>query len=115
MTTGLHDSIPPNALSETAARAALFELLEHARRVLDHAPADAKALIERASELLRGGNGNRSGLHFNDHAKGGLAAWQIGRVKAYIEANLSSAMARSRRNLMISSDIASALQSGFEA
>jgi AraC-like DNA-binding protein len=61
-------------------------LLETARRELERDKEAAKASLVTASHILQAEIERCSGA--NDFAKGGLAAWQILRVRAYIESNL---------------------------
>jgi AraC family transcriptional regulator len=64
----------------------LAKLLETARRELDSDRDAAKASLVTASHILQAEIERRSGA--NRSARGGLAAWQIVRVRAYIDSNL---------------------------
>jgi AraC family transcriptional regulator len=64
----------------------LAELLETARRELDNDREAAKASLVMASSILQSEIERSSGA--NGRARGGLAAWQIVRVRAYIDSNL---------------------------
>jgi AraC family transcriptional regulator len=64
----------------------LAKLLETARRELERDREVAKASLVTASHILQAEIERCSGA--NGSTKGGLAAWQIGRVRAYIDSNL---------------------------
>jgi AraC family transcriptional regulator len=64
----------------------LAKLLETARRELDSDREAAKASLVTASSILQSEIERSSGA--NGSARGGLAAWQIVRVRAYIDSNL---------------------------
>jgi AraC family transcriptional regulator len=64
----------------------LATLLETARRELERDRAAAKASLATASTILQAEIERCSGA--NGSARGGLAAWQIARVRAYIDSNL---------------------------
>jgi AraC family transcriptional regulator len=64
----------------------LAGLLENARRELDHDREAAKASLVTASHILQVEIERCSGA--NGSTRGGLAAWQILRVRAYIDSNL---------------------------
>ena len=64
----------------------LAKLLETARRELDRDQEAAKASLVTASHILQAEIERCSGT--NGFTKGGLAAWQILRVRAYIDSNL---------------------------
>src|ERR1700748_2679046 len=64
----------------------LAGLLENARRELDHDREAAKASLVTASHILQAEIERCSGA--NGSTRGGLAAWQIVRVQAYIDKNL---------------------------
>jgi AraC family transcriptional regulator len=64
----------------------LAKLLETARRELERDREAARASLVTASHILQAEIERCSGA--NGSAKGGLAAWQIGRVRAYIDSNL---------------------------
>jgi AraC family transcriptional regulator len=73
--------LPPHYLAKSLAK-----LLETARRELDSDREAAKASLVTASSILQSEIERSSGA--NDCARGGLAAWQIVRVRAYIDSNL---------------------------
>ncbi len=62
------------------------KLLETARRELGHDQEAAKASLATASHILQAEIERCSGA--SGSARGGLAAWQILRVRAYIDGNL---------------------------
>src|ERR1700730_7135721 len=62
------------------------KLVETARRELERDREAAKASLVRASHILQAEIERCSGA--NGSTRGGLAAWQIIRVRAYIESNL---------------------------
>jgi AraC-like DNA-binding protein len=62
------------------------KLLETARRELERDQDAAKASLVTASNILQAGIERCSGA--NDSTRGGLAGWQILRVRAYIDSNL---------------------------
>jgi AraC-like DNA-binding protein len=64
----------------------LADLVETARRELDSDREAAKASLVTASHILQAEIERCSGA--NGSARGGLAAWQILRVRAYIDSNL---------------------------
>ena len=64
----------------------LAKLLETARRELERDRETAKASLVTASHILRAEIERCSGA--NGSTRGGLAAWQIARVRAYIDSNL---------------------------
>jgi AraC-like DNA-binding protein len=64
----------------------LAKLLETARRELERDQEAAKASLVTASHILQAEIERCSGT--NGSTRGGLAAWQIGRVRAYIDSNL---------------------------
>jgi AraC-like DNA-binding protein len=64
----------------------LAKLLETARRELDSDREAAKASLVTASHILQAEIERCSGA--NGSARGGLAAWQILRVRTYIDSNL---------------------------
>jgi AraC family transcriptional regulator len=64
----------------------LAKLLERARRELERDRDAAKASLNTASTMLQAEIERCSGA--NGSTTGGLAAWQIGRVRAYIDSNL---------------------------
>ena len=64
----------------------LATLLETARRELERDRETAKASLATASTILQAEIERCSGA--NGSTRGGLAAWQIARVRAYIDSNL---------------------------
>jgi AraC-like DNA-binding protein len=64
----------------------LAQLLETARRELERDSATAKASLATASSILRSEIERWSGA--NGSGPGGLAGWQIARVRAFIDENL---------------------------
>jgi AraC family transcriptional regulator len=64
----------------------LARLLETARRELERDREAAKASLVTASHILQAEIERRSGA--NGSTRGGLAAWQMLRVRAYIDSNL---------------------------
>jgi AraC family transcriptional regulator len=88
------ESLQTNATNPLAAAGmpvhflakSLAKLLETARRELDSDREAAKASLVAASSILQSEIERSSGA--NGSARGGLAAWQIVRVRAYIDSNL---------------------------
>jgi AraC family transcriptional regulator len=74
-------SLPIHYLAKSLAK-----LLETARRELDSDREAAKASLITASSILESEIERSSGA--NGCARGGLAAWQMARVVAYIDSNL---------------------------
>ncbi|TYL97905.1 helix-turn-helix transcriptional regulator [Bradyrhizobium rifense] len=68
----------------------LVELLETARRELERDRELAKATLNTASRILYTEIGRCSVA--NGRRRGGLVAWQIARVQAYIDSNLDRAL-----------------------
>jgi AraC family transcriptional regulator len=64
----------------------LVQLLETAKQDLERDRPAAKALLAKASSILRLAVDRRSGA--NGSGTGGLANWQIARVRAFIDENL---------------------------
>jgi AraC family transcriptional regulator len=64
----------------------LTKLLEIARRELERDREAAKASLVTASHILQAEIERCSGA--NGSARGGLATWQVVRVRAYIDSNL---------------------------
>ena len=64
----------------------LFELLQTAKRELERDHAAAKASLATASSILQSEIERRS--HTQGARPGALAAWQIARVRAFIDENL---------------------------
>jgi AraC family transcriptional regulator len=69
-----------------AVASSLAQLLETARRELERDRATAKASLATASSILRWEIERWSGA--NGSGPGGLAGWQIARVRAFIDENL---------------------------
>jgi AraC family transcriptional regulator len=88
------ESLQTNATNPPAAAGtpvhflvkSLAKLLETARRELDSDREAAKASLVTASSILQSEIERSSGA--NGSARGGLAAWQIVRVRTYIDSNL---------------------------
>jgi AraC family transcriptional regulator len=68
----------------------LVELLETAKRELKDNHEAAKASLTKASIILQSETARRSGA--NGSKVGGLAPWQIARVRAFIDENLHRAI-----------------------
>ena len=66
----------------------LVQLLETAKQDLERDRQAAKALLAKASSILQSEMDRRSGA--NNSGTGGLAGWQIARVRAVIDKNLHS-------------------------
>lgn len=64
----------------------LIQLLETAKQDLERDRPAAKALLAKASSILQLAVDRRSGA--NGSGTGGLAGWQIARVRAFIDENL---------------------------
>jgi AraC-like DNA-binding protein len=64
----------------------LVQLLKTAKQDLERDRQAAKALLAKASSILKSEVDRRSGA--NSSGTGGLAGWQIARVRAFIEKNL---------------------------
>jgi AraC family transcriptional regulator len=77
---------PPAGLPLHYLAKSLAKLLETARRELDKDREAAKASLVQASHILQAEIERCSGA--NGSPRGGLAAWQILRVRAYVESNL---------------------------
>jgi AraC-like DNA-binding protein len=69
-------------------KTSLAQLLEFARREIDGNREGAKAFIERASSLLKVEIDRSSTSRSDDAKPGKLAAWQVHRLKAYIDNHL---------------------------
>jgi AraC-like DNA-binding protein len=83
--TELESSTPSEPQFDCLANS-LVQLLETAKQDLDHDREAAKALLAKASSILQSKIDRRSGA--NDSGTGGLAGWQIARVRAFIDKNL---------------------------
>jgi AraC family transcriptional regulator len=80
------DSSTPSEPQFDCLANSLVQLLETAKRDLDHDRKAAKAVLAKASSILQIAIDRRSGA--NDSGTGGLAGWQIARVRAFIDKNL---------------------------
>jgi AraC-like DNA-binding protein len=83
--TALGTSAPSEPRLDCLANS-LVQLLETAKQDLDHDQEAAKASLAKASSILQSEIERRSGA--NDSGTGGLAGWQIARVRAFIDKNL---------------------------
>jgi AraC-like DNA-binding protein len=83
--TALDTSAPSEPQLDCLANS-LVQLLETAKRDLDHDREAAKAVLAKASSILQLEIDRRSGA--NGSGTGGLAGWQIARVRAFIDKNL---------------------------
>ena len=87
---GLRTTEPESSLAEDQqfhlVANSVAKLLETARRELGHDQEAAKASLATASHILQAEIERCSGA--GGCARGGLAAWQILRVRAYIDGNL---------------------------
>ena len=81
----LNSSTPSEPQFDCLANS-LIQLLETAKQDLDRDREAAKALLVKASSILQSEIERRSGA--NDSGTGGLAGWQIVRVRAFIDKNL---------------------------
>jgi AraC family transcriptional regulator len=84
-TAALESSFAADRQFQLAANS-LAKLLDTARRELERDQEAAKASLVTASHILQAEIERYSGA--NGFARGGLAAWQIHRVRAYIDSNL---------------------------
>ena len=80
------DSSAPSELQLDCLANSLVRLLETAKRDLERDREAAKASLAKASSILQLEIDRRSGA--NDSGTGGLAGWQIARVRAFIDKNL---------------------------
>jgi AraC-like DNA-binding protein len=80
------DSSAPREPQFDCLANSLIQLLETAKQDLEHDRQAAKALLARASSILHSEIERRSGA--NGSGTGGLAGWQITRVRAFIDKNL---------------------------
>lgn len=76
-------------VGNTEITANIIQLLQFAATEIERDHDVAKALIQRASMLLRVEAQHRSGQSCGEMSCGGLSGWQIQRVKTFIEENLS--------------------------
>ena len=86
---GLQTTAPESAAEDQQFHLvanSVAKLLETARRELGHDQEAAKASLATASHILQAEIERCSGA--NGFTRGGLAAWQILRVRAYIDGNL---------------------------
>jgi AraC family transcriptional regulator len=83
--TALDTSTPSEPQLDCLANS-LVQLLETAKRDLDHDREAAKAVLAKASSILQLEIDRRSGA--SGSGAGGLAGWQIARVRAFIDKNL---------------------------
>ena len=83
----LNSSTPSEPQFDCLANS-LIQLLETAKQDLERDREAAKALLAKASSILQLEIERRSGA--NDSGTGGLAGWQIARVRAFIDKNLHS-------------------------
>jgi AraC family transcriptional regulator len=87
---GLQDTEPESSFAADQqfqlVANSVAELLATARRELERDREAARASLVTASHILQAEIERRSGA--NGSATGGLAAWQVVRVRAYIENNL---------------------------
>jgi AraC family transcriptional regulator len=83
--TALDASTPSEPQFDCLANS-LIQLLETAKQDLERDRPKAKALLAKASSILQLAVDGRS--HANGSGTGGLAGWQIARVRAFIDNNL---------------------------
>jgi AraC family transcriptional regulator len=83
--TALDTSAPSEPQLDCLANS-LVQLLETAKQDLERDREAAKAVLAKASSILQSEIERRSGA--NDSGTGGLAGWQIARVRAFIDKNL---------------------------
>ena len=72
--------------------ASLIHLLECAKRHLDQDREKARASISRAASLLQVEFERRNADSDEGPAQGALVAWQVNRVRAYIDANIETSI-----------------------
>jgi len=70
----------------------LIQLLECAKRCLDHDQEKAMASIARAASLLRIEFDRRNADAVGGSSRGALVAWQVHRVRAYVDAHLETSI-----------------------
>jgi AraC-like DNA-binding protein len=80
------DSSTPSEPQFDCLANSLVQLLETAKQDLERDREAAKALLAKASSILQSEIDRRSGA--NGSGTGGLAGWQIARVRAFIDKNL---------------------------
>src|SRR6202158_6136685 len=87
---GLQTTAPDSSLAADQqfhlVASSLAQLVETATRKVARDREAAKASLVTASHILQAEIERRSGA--NGHTRGGLAAWQMLRVRAYIDSNL---------------------------
>ena len=76
----------------TELAASLIHLLEYAKRHLDQDREKAKASITRAASLLQVEFDRRNADANEGRSQGVLVAWQVNRVRAYIDAHLETSI-----------------------
>jgi AraC family transcriptional regulator len=81
------DSSTPNEPQFDCLANSLVQLLETAKQGLERDREGAKALLAKASSILQLEIDRRSGA--NGSGTGGLAGWQIARVRDFIDKNLN--------------------------
>jgi len=80
------DTVSPTDLQFGYLANSLAQLLETARREFERDSEAAKASLVKASHILQAEIERCSGA--NGSTRGGLAAWQVARVRAYVDSNL---------------------------
>jgi len=80
------DTLSPTDLQFGYLANSLAQLLETARREFERDSEAAKASLVTASHILQAEIERCSGA--NGSTRGGLAAWQVVRVRAYVDSNL---------------------------
>jgi len=80
------DASAPNEPHFDCVANSLIQLLETAKQDLDRDRPAAKALLAKASSILQLAVDRRSSA--NGSGTGGLAGWQVARVRAFIDENL---------------------------
>jgi AraC family transcriptional regulator len=80
------DSSTPSEPQFDCLANSLIQLLETAKQDLEGDRQTAKALLAKASSILQSEVDRRSGT--NGSGTGGLAGWQIARVRVFIDKNL---------------------------
>ena len=84
------DSSTPSEPQFDCLANSLILLLETAKQDLEGNRQTAKALLAKASSILQSEVDRRSGA--SGAGTGGLAGWQIARVRAFIDKNLNGAI-----------------------
>ena len=80
------DTLSPTDLQFGYLANSLAQLLETARREFERDSEAAKASLATASSVLQSEIERRSGA--NGSTRGGLAAWRVVCVRAYVDSNL---------------------------